>query len=300
MNGAEGILPFRRPKPTCVKAEAWRWRVGAAEHNLPAVLPAWDSATTLSLRRRVTIDMDRLRAEAELPPEAKLRLVVTWNASSTFIKGAAWQRDLSEHGTWQDTLEFELRGNELGGKLGLALRVILADFLEKKPLRAHLPGTVLWEETFAVDLEGDAERFPTEQVAFSVPGPWRRDAPWHLHFDRTDLELSVSASLLLYLNTDHLATSRLINEPDSEQAAVIGAALQYDVARRLVLAALHSDEMRERRDPWPPNSVGLVLSRLLKQIQADNLDAMREMSVEDPSRFETILQARFGYLGGEA
>jgi hypothetical protein len=141
-----------------------------------------------------------------------------------------------------------------------------------------------------------------DAISFQSSGPdFPSGAAWRLEWDPDDLEVPVLGGVRLHLNTDHPLMEKVVATPDDPASRLVVAAMQFDVARTLLRGALERDDLAQRTTPWPADSVGKVLERLIKLrfpgLGAPTLQARLRSA---PDAFDALLQDRLGLFRGVA
>ena len=292
-------LPYRRADDETVQASSWHLGEAGSGKELTDHIPGWDVKLSIQLAQRLRIDAGALRSQTGMPPHATLKLLVRWLCSSTRRRGVQTIATLPPDGIVEREIHLQLRGADLGGTLELATVVMLSAALPRAPIRAWMPGTVLWDSVNELRLEGSGSRFPMTAVPFSKAHySLPNHAAWHLDFD-DDLSLPVLGSVMLYINEENPTVKQMLSDPDAPAAQTASAVLQFDVAAQLVRAAIASESFRNRQNPWPRDSLGMVMERLLKtRFRRDEHEAMRQDMVERPGQFASMLQDRLRFLAG--
>lgn len=290
--------PWLRADPARVRDGGWQMVLPeTGEQPLGEALETWDPLTPLNLSRMVQVDVDGLRADCQLP-EARLRLVVSWHALGTTLRGVGNTVVLPESGELRESMALFLDPGQLGGTLLLRTSISLVERTEKRPLVAHRPGSILWEDEHELRLEGSGSRFPTTVVDFSksdlgLPSK----AAWRLEWDREDFELPVLGGMQLFLNSAHPRIKEMVENPRDPSSELILSMMQFDVARTLVQGALDNEQFLSREEPWPQESVGRVIHRLFNtHFRGQSPEALKRQLEADPDRFVSTLQDRFGFF----
>lgn len=291
--------PFLKANPDSVEASPWRIIQGEEDRFVGDALPQWDPGTDLKLLREVDVDATRIRSECGLPEDCALRVSTSWHCEGTTLRGRGGLATIRDAGR-EVTLEMELEGRNLSGKLVLRTAVVLARRLDPAPLRARRPGSVLWEDEQEVLLEGEGSRFPTEVVSFKQSdNSYPSNAAWVLDWDREDLELPVLGGLRLYLNSDHPQVARMLENPRDPSSLVFLSAVHHDVGRQLIRGAVLVDEFVER-EGYPKNSIGHVIQRLIKvRFRGESPLVLRNRLQQNPENFDALLQDRLHAFGGD-
>lgn len=299
MTAVAKTWPYRTGGRGRVKASAWRMARGAGEAaDAGESVDDWDPTVNLRLWRTVGLDAAGLAEDCGLPLGTPLRVIATWRASGTAVRGAGTTWDGPADARHQVDLTVDLLGAELGRELQLTVAVVLGETLYPKPITAWRQGSVLWEDTVTLRLEGGASRFPVEELSFAAAGHDFPDgAAWRLVWEPDDLELPVLGSVRLFLNRDHPTTRAVLDNPDRADARLVTSFMMFDVTRALVRGAVCSEAFQTRDRPWPGDSVGRVVDRILKvRFRGATAASLGQMAEHDPERFDAVLQDRLGML----
>lgn len=294
-------VPWLLPSASEISAEAWLTENEDGPQLLPPRLDGWDAAMDLVLRRTVSVQAAMVRKECGLSgtPPAICRLVVPRNEFGRSLAVAEVPPDDSETTV---TLEGVVKGEELSERLILrTLLVLPAGTVGEQPLSARRPGSVLWEDSCEVVLEGTASRFPTEIADFFAMG-WPAEAGWHLQWDDTALDAPFRRAVRLYLNAANKAVCDAATTPArTPEYRVLSSAIRFDVARSLLMHGLYSEEFLQTPDGWPKDSVGDAIQRMLDQyFPNDTPQNVAKMLSESSGLFSAHLQAALHLFEGFA
>lgn len=259
----------------------------------PEFVPDWDLEMDLELTLEVTIDLAGVRESAGLGPEAEVGALARWHASGSGLRGASHTFELLDGRT---EVRLSLNGPDLGGVLEIDVLVILIrPGSSPDDLAAEHPGSLLWEDSRRIRLEGEGSRFPVSHVSFRDAGlAGGLTGAWALHFETRELQDSGVGNMRLYLNTDHPAVQRYLDDPESDE--LLGAVLRQDVSRQMLLQALHHEELDLSRS-YPADSMGeLLASAVRRAFPANTLEEVRSLARNAPGEFEAQLQARGRFL----
>src|SRR3954447_16419992 len=105
-------FPFLRPPDDVVTPGPWSRLTPDGAEPLPANLQDWDYSTTLSLYRPLSVDGLRLRRLSGLTAEADVDLSVQWFATSSALRGRAWQMPLPAEDSIDLSIDFLLPGDD--------------------------------------------------------------------------------------------------------------------------------------------------------------------------------------------
>ena len=280
------------PQEGCI--ESGEWLIESPDHPTLTVtqgaIPLWHYDVSLLVVHGVHVKLDELRTGCRLDSNDELRVVLTWQSSSTRLQGSSDPTLVEDGG---NVLDLHIPGEESGGELTLRTEISVRPSMTRDadPLLPRRPGSLLWSDSHRLLLEGDAYRFPTEAVNFETVGLARPKSAWLVEVDTTDLDAPALDRIRLILNTEHDVYSRL-QEPDTPGAALTRQFLAYDVARQLVAAALECDELTD--DDYERASVGHVLRQRLQNYFGDvDLLRLHRLWRQNPRLVEAQLQARF-------
>lgn len=292
--------PFRRPPSDVVAGGPWLRALGDSIDELPPELPDWDYGTVLHLRRPMRLDGLQARLACGLPNDAELSLTVVWSAANSSLRGRAWQAAVPAEPNVELTIDFELPGDELGGRLDLDTTLTLRGRgpSQASPAAPSRPGSVLWRDVRSVMLQGDAVLFPLSVVDFEHL-PYPTGAAWHLEL-AVDLESQALGSILLLANKRReVVTTALENAADpTDVDRMVLSTVRNDVVRSLVERALVDDEFSLDAD-YEAGSVGALLTAVVRNTFPNRtLEALRRDRDHEPILFTSQIQNATGLLVG--
>ncbi|MFF2551977.1 hypothetical protein ACFVUS_13320 [Nocardia sp. NPDC058058] len=291
-------LPYRIPDSALIRAEEWRIDLDGDELPLPAAYPHWDYQTVLTLRRRVTVDLDGALAAARLAPGTPISVAVVWTSTGSKLRGTAARVALTSDGPIG--LEVVLPGTDLGGTLLLDTVVVLARRRDgvDRPIAARRAGSVLWSDRHSIRLQGDAPQFPMAVIDFEKTN-YPTDASWYLEIG-SNLEAATMGSLLLLVNERKRAISGALENASKPRAQdQLAMSMVYvDVARTMIEHALAHSEFEDSAN-FPDESLGATLQALFgKLFPQQSIGEVRALADRSPSRLATEIQAAINNLDG--
>jgi hypothetical protein len=290
------ISPFRVAGDAVVGVEPWR--ISDGDELLGGRIEHWDPELRLGLDRTVTVDLGALLSETGIDSAADLALAAAWRSTRTRLRAAGTIVALHDRDGDAVTLAIEVPGRLTGGSLQLETMVVRTTApTADAPLVARRPGSILWRDAVAVELEGQAARFPTSVVDFeTIPG-LDPDASWALEWSPNDLDQPVLGGLRVLVNARRDAIVAAAGWRSDPASLAIRSMIFFDVARSLVTGALANEEFVTGGREFEPDTVGRMLSDLLDRFWPGAAPAVlaRRMA-ETPHRFESELQARTGLL----
>lgn len=286
------VLPYRTPSEDVVLAEDWHLITSDGDITAPEALPDWDYRMNLRLSRVVSVDLDRARAESALPSDSPLMLSAVWTATGSSLSGPAQHLRLPSTGTVPVTIDFELRGADLGGLLLLDTALVLAERRpHARPSSPRRAGSILWSDRRALRLQGDAPQFPMAVIDFSLTS-FPDNAAWHLQISG-GLESATMGSLLLLVNERNTVTAAAFENAGKPRPTdrLVLSAVYADTARLMVEHALSHEDFSEDSD-YPDDSLGSTLLSLFDKLFPDqSIPDIRLRQRQSPSLFASDLQA---------
>jgi hypothetical protein len=283
--------PFLRISSARIVAGAWIDTQTGSPLAMTGV-DGWDPSVDLDLTRDLEVDVDGARHDAGLADGDQLTCGATWYCPTTTLRGAGPRFEVSGQ-TAAARIRLEIPGTEVGGRLTVRTQIVLASSRgNPTSLAATIPGSVLWEDSTFLPLEGTGSRFPMEWLDFSESG-WLPDgAGWYLEWSPDEPEAPALGAIRLYLNQNHEAVRAAVTAgaPEPQQQA-IREMIQYDVARSLILGALGADPETWDEAASEQGSVASVVNRLLSVVfPTETMDGLRARRVATPQRLEVKLQ----------
>jgi hypothetical protein len=256
----------------------------------------WDPVTDLMLSRALVVDVDAVRDQCGLGPDASLAVVTSWRSPRRTRLGHSSQPvELGAlSGLLNVPVTLSAKGPETGGRIDLTTRLVLrSPGAEASPISPKRNGTILWTETQRVTLEGSAARFPVTAVDFTDLVRVPDGAAWFVEWDPRDLDAPVLGGLRLLINSAH---PRIVNSvrtaSDDPAAVVVRSLMMGDVARHLVRAALDDDDFVSQPDGYTEESVGRLLADLIATIWPGvPIGSVRTRAANEPARVEAEIQA---------
>jgi hypothetical protein len=290
-------LPYLTPPEDSVRAGAWLLvDVDGVEKPLPRILPTWDYATDLVLRRQLDIDAHLIRETTELPSDAALGAAAVWNAGQ-HLRGVGQQEVIDPNETVTVRFDFRLTGRELGGSLTLDTRIYLAAALSSdgRPRVSHATSE-LWADSYRTRLEGQEARFPIALVDLAAHG-FDPAAPWVLDVQR-DLDGPATGAVYLLANEANPAVAHAVaraDAPDPRSAALLSA-MYYDAGRTLIEFALAQPELREGLE-YEAETLGATLEALLRRVFPDTkVETIARRRDTDPAAYAGELAGALGLM----
>lgn len=262
----DDVPPFLVPSGGDIRATDWIRVLEETADSVDDYIPDWDQNTELHFRCMVVASVSKIEEVTGLP-HSTLGWTIGWEVTETGLVGPSQTIAVSD-----DEVEVDLfvppryTGNTI--RLTRRLVVVSAPSTPRSPLRAHMPGSILWSDSKQIRLSGTGASFPTEIVDFAKVPTLARLArnSWYLELPDS-VEQPVLGGLLLLVNSsDHaLAAAVSAHTPDDQQRVLVQT-LQEDVTGHLIRWALMRwEELKDLDD----SSVGSVARVLTERILPD-------------------------------
>jgi hypothetical protein len=264
---------------------------------LGADMEGWDPSIGISVRRVVTIDLAQLRSETGLAIGSRLRLAGGWFCERTRTREVTdyFNLALTARGAEksQHTLTVTAPGSDMANTLMLETRLVLISRADPSlSIAPRLPGSVLWGDRQAVQLESSQSRFPMEWADFET-SIYRDSAAWALDWDPHDLECSTLGAVRLLINQKHERVAGLLRQrPATDEALLLWDALRIDIARQLITGALSNELFLRNPNVFGDGTLGATIRRMIAtHFPHDSIGALKALADRSPTQFEAALQA---------
>ncbi|MFR9756561.1 hypothetical protein [Streptomyces sp. TR06-5] len=256
---------------------------------MPEALPDWDYHTELHLRRTLEVDVERVRRETGISPEAELAVAAVWTSTGSNLSGPGARASVPGGG--RVPLELRLRGTDLGGLLVLDTALVLAGrATDGRPAAPWRAGSVLWSERDTLRLQGDAAQFPMAVIDFERTS-FPADAGWHLQIGG-GLHHATMGNLLLLVNERNRTLREAFENaasPRPPDRAVLDA-VHADIARSMLESALRDEEFTDEAD-FDEETLGATFLALFERLFPEQTIADVRLRLEQsPALFATDLQ----------
>jgi len=179
----------------------------------------------------------------------------------------------------------------LAGSIFIDTEVVLTKNLgPRKAFLAHFPGSRLFSERIAVELEGSSSRMPVEVAKFSEQFGWLSAprAPWYVSCEGGSLHTPVMKALRVYLNSDESAFAEAARRADPVIVTLLGA----DATRRVLLEALNEPGFLDDSKDYADGTLGETAVRLLSACFPGHTAAeVKSISDRDGAKFDAAIQS---------
>ncbi|WFN93698.1 hypothetical protein [Gordonia sihwensis] len=261
---AKGLNPpYLVPEPEAITFQPWMLEQSGDTKPLGGSVDDWVTGTDLRISRGVTIELDSVRAQCNLPGDASLGLVVSWMSDSSKIRRRVFSTVLDAS---RKEIAVSLSGAEVGGTVRITTAVVLAaDVAESAPGAPHRRGSVLVSDVVTVVLEGEGSMFPMAVVDFDML-PYDRRASWHVEMS-TALDANFSSKFQVFVNEQDKALIKAIesDKPTKQQQSLLDQLSSGVMEAVLELAYAMKAQGDLTVGGFEEGTVGSVLSGLVEQ-----------------------------------
>jgi len=289
---AATVLPYRIISNDGITLGPWQIEAAGEKEFLEEAIPGWDYQAPIHISRSFSIDTDQIKSDTRLEDGSTIMLtVVAASPAARFRSCIAQSAEIVVGGQKiEGQLVAALDSTRLCEKLILTSELVLVRTNGKSRFVAHLPGSRLYQENFAVQLEGGASRFPMTTCDFEKDLSRLRiaRAKWYLWSGQLDYSVPVTQGLMLYINSgrQNVLDAVISNEP------LTLASMSVDVARQLLTSAVADEEFDLDYSLYPENSVGHAICGLMLICFPDmEKDQVMKLRDTDPGRFDAMIQS---------
>jgi hypothetical protein len=210
-------------------------------------VPDWHYLTDITVEWSLDVDLEGLTKDCGLPGNARIGAMLAWRSERTNLRGGGCMVNVV---TGPNNLTELLPGSDLGGAVTVEARIVLLEpDSAAERLAPPRSGSLLWNESHRITLEGSGGRFPTTAIDFVSGGlPGGEAGMWYLDIADSDLGASATQALRLYLNSTNTAVRAVLDNPAADTSLPILRFLRYETARQLLMSALTDEEFDDRAD----------------------------------------------------
>lgn len=225
-------------------------------------VPDWHYLSDITVEWVLDVDLAGLKEDCGLTANARIGAMVAWRSERTNLRGSGRVLNVV---TGPNNLTALLPGSDLGGAVTVEARVTLLEpDSAAERLAPPRSGSLLWNESNRIILEGSGGRFPTTAIDFASTGlPGGEAGMWYLEIADSDLGASATQALRLYLNSTNIAVRAVLDNPAADANLYILRFLRYETTRQLLMFAFNNEEFDDRAD-YDRGTLGDVLVTLLR------------------------------------
>lgn len=295
------ILALPHRSTAAVKTGPWRAIVRENVVELPNEIKGWDYATPLRITTTVDVDVERVRDDCGLSPNAIVEIVAVYYSPATIQRVVGARRTVDNAEPIE--LAFEIEAGELAQTVELYRRLILKESGDlQDDFAAQIVGSILWDEPqknrVRLALEGDESQFPVTVANFAESRIGDPDSGWLLHLETSDMNALALRCLRLYVNSGNPKLEKVLSGDTRPASRVTSSVMRWDVHRAMVHAALDSEEFVEQWGSFADGSLGAALEQLLRRIWPhEDGSSLRTERIRNRAKFESTMQGLYSFLG---
>lgn len=252
---------YLRPAPSRVRS--YQPQVRSEDRLVTDMcVPNWHYLTDVTVEWDLDVDLEGLTKDCGLTGNSHVGAMLAWRSERTNLRGSGRAVNLV---TGPNNLTALLPGYDLGGAVAVEARIVLLEpDSAAEQLAPPRSGSLLWNESQRIILEGSGGRFPTTATDFSSAGlPGGEAAMWYLEIADSDLGASATQALRLYLNSTNTAIRAVLDNPTADTSLPILRFLRYETARQLLIFVMSNEEFDDRVD-YGRGTLGDALVTLLR------------------------------------
>lgn len=299
-------FPYRTPAPNAVLASPWTADGSRLSDRLEE---GWDYQTLIAARRRVTIDVARIRLEAGLAADDELLISSRyWSTGSLVRHGGRPVPVASGRGEGPVEIQAELSidGSELAGSLVIETSLTVGRAAVAQPFVARRPGSVLWRSTEQFAVEGAGGLLPVTRTNFT--GSTLPKGAWFISSGRGGWDEPAMGQLLVVLNEDNPGiVAALEGTCPPESSDVIWQALTLDIVHAVLTLALEDPEfapVHPGSDDLSKAALATGFIRTWYALEGEDvttaLNRLKHDAQHEPSAVRAVLQERLHFLERDA
>lgn len=277
-----------------VRVEPLRFEVGGGEADVAVLgrIEDWSYYQPIVVRTVVGIDVDLAIGHVRLPEGSRVDALLTWVSGGTSLRGASIPVPAGP----DTTLEMTIDAGLLREQLTVTVMLVTGSTpdVELHPLAPGVTGSVLWEETTRIDLEGIAPRLPVVAQSFAQHLPNSIGAMWWLHVadESASLEARADSVLWMWLNSDNPFIAELLVGGASPAIDRTNHHMWIDFHRQLVQFAVRREDLDPEHE-YSPGSLGELLQSVLYAM-GESAEVLEHLTRSSPGDLEMRIQAAFG------
>jgi len=285
------------------------WKVYGRSIPESGEIKSWRKNLDLVVTTELYINTEEL--DKYIYQNCDISFYVVWNSISrmngTSLQGCSFSCKY-EHATDEKVKEYSflstIPGDKIAGSVELSLIVAVSNIAGQIDLTnlATAKGSIIYQTTEIVHLEGGQALFPVKAIAFSQKSGIARKSLYYLKKKYTDLDSNFNATYKLFFNTEHPLFKRINSDVENDLAtSYLLKMIMFDVYRTIVYDALDNEHgLNDFVDSvdFDSATVKAVYSKILSEIREKylpekDLDALKIMahgSENDRNFLHTAIQ----------
>lgn len=307
---AKKLYTYNTLSDDCIQLE---WYVYGKRVPEDGVVKSWKKNADLDIQLSMYVDTQKLRSC--MAKGSKVAFYFSYHSlkklNGTGLQGGDKLLTFDERSSSLDyDFAYTILGEYLAGSVELTFTIALIKGSdETRTVCATQVGSVLYENSILVHLEGNQALFPVKAIDFSVSEIARPNALYYLSRKFKQLDSNFNSSYTLYFNSSHPLFKKINIESQNESSnQYLLRVIMYDVYRTIVMDALDEvhglSEIVDAENNEDVFSLQAVYSRIIQDLiniyfPNKDLPGMRKMMSSDEESRNRLLTAVQDYILGE-
>ena len=270
----------------------------------------WQKNLDLDISVECLINTEEL--DKYINPGCMVTIYLIWDSPSgqngTSLKNCAYSKKYNP-----DNKDYSFKccipGDKIAGTINISLVLAISDTQEilAPSILATEKGSIIFEKTEQLHLEGGQALFPVKAIEFSQKPGIAKNSLYFLKRKFSDLDSNFNATYTLFFNKEHPLFKRINSYVENEASNYLLKMIMFDVYRTIVYDALDDEhglvEFAESVD-FDSASVKSVYSKILTDIKEKffpekDLDALRKMAHGSETDRNNLYTAIQDYIFGD-
>lgn len=297
-------LPYRTPASESVLASPWVVDGAPLGERLDQ---GWDYQTQFAARRRLTIDVARVRREAGLTMADEMIVGSRYRATGSLIRhrGSMERLPGGSPAVVETETEVRIDGANLAGALELETTITLGTVAPRQQtFVARRSGSILWRRSDMFAVEGGGGLLPVARTPFA--GSALPKGAWFVSAGTGEWDAPAMGQLLVLLNEDNPGVLAALERTLAEEfTSAVWQALALDIVHTVLsIAADDPDFVTADGETDDEISKAVLATGFIRtwyahpgEDDATALGRLRYDAQNEPARLRAVLQERLHFLG---
>ena len=258
------------------------------------LLNRWDPKISLTFNRIFKIDLKKFLEQTHLEKDDIIRFSNKYYSSGTNLRVSETNdqnknillNDIKNNIEIKTSLNVD--GYNVSDNLILFSEIVLVKKINKKKECANVTGSILWQDSSDIILEGKNPLFPIEELDFAQS---YHNANWFLEIS-SDLSATITSGIKLYINSlknDFFQELLIDNKVQS--------LVSYEIVKQILIHCFNDDDFISINDinaqNYKDNTIGTVAIDLIRRIDNSTPESLYNLYISTPLKFDRLLQHHF-------
>lgn len=292
-----------------------QWLIYGTKVPKDGIIKQWKKNADLELTLELYLNNTAIKECIE--KDVKVAIYIFWhslnNMGGTSLHDIAYKTPYDKT-TKNLTDDFEISNIFIPGeKIAGSIEISIAFAIEKskvhhtKSIYATELGSILFEQSIILHLEGNQALFPVKAVDFHNIEGMASGALYYLQKKYADLGSNFNASYKLYFNTSHPLFKKINSENENDMTtSYLLKMIMYDIYKNIVVDALDSENglIEIKMNNQDLFTLEAVYSRIISDVLSlyfpeKNLDDLKQLLKTDERSRNSLFTAVQDYILGE-